>query len=314
MAGAMAGSAILAAQSRRDTLGTVTLTINNVCNLSCPHCYLQYHGPKGTVETNVVDHILDSNCETVCIVGKEPLADAGSVEVVSRIVKLARRSGKSVGLITNGLNGCLLPDFVLEYLSWIDVSLDGGPATYRTYRRGSWEKLCASVSSMRSRGLRDLRLLQTLSSATLASISDMMEAARILGASVTMFSPYQPTRMQGSQFVNPVSPAEIVQALVPFVGNESIHLSFAAGYVARFGDAAEAIRLAKELFGDRFTYVDTDPIDRGLIRVTYDGLILTPFEAVDTTDYVSIGRRVLAQPIDSWFAAMLDSSRRAHRN
>jgi len=314
MAGAMAGSAILAAQTRRGTLGTVTVTVNNICNLACPHCYLQYLGPKGTIEPDVIDHILASNCERICIVGKEPLADARSAEAVSRFVQPAHRGGKSVSLITNGLNGQLLPETVLKKLSWIDVSLDGGPASYGTYRRGSWEKLCESVSSMRTRGLRELRLLQTLSSVTLDAIPDMMEAGRILRASVTMFSPYQTTRLQGRQLVDQVSPSEIVQALIPFATDETIHLSFAAGYVARFGDAGEAIRRAGELFGDRFTYVDTDPLDRGIVRVTYDGLILTPFEAVDTADYASIGRKVLAQPIDSWFGAMLNSSQWARRN
>ncbi len=305
MAGAMAGSAILATRSHRDTLGTVTLTVNNICNLSCPHCYLQYFGPEGTIQEEVINHVLASDCERICIVGKEPLADAKSIDVVRRIVELASGRGKSVSLISNGLNGSLLPAAVLDKLTWIDVSLDGGPASYRAYRRGSWEKLERSVVSMRTKGLRELRLLQTLSSATINCIPDMLEARRVLGASLTVFSPYQPTRLQGTQAAAMVSPMEVVRALAPYANDGSIHLSFDRGYVSRFEDAARAITLASEMFRDRFIYVDTDPIDRGIIRVTYDGLVLSPFESINTDDYVSIGRSILTQPLDVWFREML---------
>jgi MoaA/NifB/PqqE/SkfB family radical SAM enzyme len=256
----------------------------------------------------LIAHILAADFARICIVGKEPLANGRSIETVRRIVERASRNGKTTSLVTNGLNGHMLPTSVLERLAWIDVSLDGGPTTYEAYRGGSWEKLRRSVTSMRARGLRDLRVLQTLSVQTVDSVADMLEAGFGLGASLVVFSPFQPTRAQGKQAAVAISPTKIVKALEPFADDDRIYVSFDAGYACRFEDAERATSLATDLFGDRFTYVDSDPVDRGIVRVTYDGLVLTPFEAVNTDDYRSVGRLVLARPLAEWFGEMLRSS------
>ena len=207
-------------------------------------------------------------------------------------------------MITNGLNGHLLSEAWVRSLSWIDVSLDGGRRTYEGYRGGSWEKLVRSIGEMRRRGLKELRVLQTLSTATVASVGDMLETAIDLGASLIVFSPYQPTRSFGQQAAVPISPAEFVRTLEPFAENRRVYLSFDVGYAGQFADASEAVALAEEAFGDRFTYVDSDPIDRGLIRVTYDGLVLTPFQAINTEDYSKVGHPVLAKSLNSWFGEL----------
>jgi MoaA/NifB/PqqE/SkfB family radical SAM enzyme len=305
MGGVMAGSAILGARTRRDTLGTVTLTINN---LSCPHCYLQYNGRRQAIDRSVITHLFSSNFDRICIVGKEPLVDRASGDVIEEIVKLCEANGKSASLITNGLNGRFLTDFTIRRLSWIDVSLDGGERTYESYRQGSWSKLHRSILSMYARGLRELRVLHTLSKATLGSIEDTVETASALGASLIIFSPYQPTRMQGRQTTMAISPLQMLEALEPFAHDEKVYLGFDAGYAAKFIDAPRAIEMASELFGDRLSYVDADPINRGIIRVTYDGLVLTPFEAVHTDDYARIGRPVLERPLEDWFREMLLST------
>src|ERR1022692_1029770 len=105
MAGAMAGSAVLTARDRVRELGIVTLTINNSCNLHCPHCYLQYAGENGDlIEWDDVSHILESRFNHLCIVGKEPLADRRAADVTSRLVTAAVDMGRSCSFITNGLN------------------------------------------------------------------------------------------------------------------------------------------------------------------------------------------------------------------
>jgi MoaA/NifB/PqqE/SkfB family radical SAM enzyme len=114
MAGAMAGSAILAAGSRKDSLSIVTLTINNTCNLACPHCYLQYAGPEFFALDSVLDAVLDSNCEGISIVGKEPLANKESADRVRELVERAAEKGKWVSLITNGLNAACCGEACLD--------------------------------------------------------------------------------------------------------------------------------------------------------------------------------------------------------
>jgi MoaA/NifB/PqqE/SkfB family radical SAM enzyme len=53
MAGAIAGTAILNCKLQ-SALDTVALTINNSCNLHCPHCYLQYDGPNESITSGVI--------------------------------------------------------------------------------------------------------------------------------------------------------------------------------------------------------------------------------------------------------------------
>jgi MoaA/NifB/PqqE/SkfB family radical SAM enzyme len=304
MAGAMAGSAILAARSRKDSLSIVTLTINNTCNLACPHCYLQYAGPEFSALDWVFDAVLDSNCEGISIVGKEPLANKASADSVRELVERAAEKGKWVSLITNGLNAALLPLDVAAKLAWIDVSLDGGATSYDQYRGGSWEKLSRSLRRLRSDAGVDLRLMQTLSAATVPAIDEMLAVAEELGATTTIFSPFQPTRSSGIQSAVAIGPEAYLSALEPYRSAvQSFYVTMDALYLNQFsvGDVA---RRGVELFGDRFIYVGTDPIDRGLIRVTYDGLVMTPFASVDTADYSRIGIRLATGGLDSIFSQL----------
>jgi MoaA/NifB/PqqE/SkfB family radical SAM enzyme len=253
--------------------------------------------------------VLSSSCETVSIVGKEPLANRRSVAVVEEIVRRAKLERKSVSLITNGLNGGLLPEEVVRELAWIDVSLDGGPRTYERYRQGSWSKLQRSLSTLRERGARDIRLLQTVSATNAAEIGDMLEAQTILGADLTIFSPFQVTRASGQQSVSTISPSAFVEAVAPTAAMSQVWVAMDALYAGAFEDVAPALQRAEDLFGSRFIYVGSDPIDRGLIRVTYDGLVLSPFDSVHTRDSASVGHVLEGRELDAIFEQLRSRSR-----
>jgi pyruvate-formate lyase-activating enzyme len=308
MAGAMAGSAILAAATSCARLSTVTLTINNDCNLSCPHCYLQYEGRGGVVSPATLKSIFESSCERICVVGKEPLANRSSIETVRALVWDASARSKSVSLITNGLNAALLPAETVRALAWIDISLDGGPRTYGAYRQGSWPKLLRAVSALRANGCREIRLLQTISRETAGAIDDMLDAHAELGADLTLFSPFQPTRSHGSQRTSAISPVAVVDALAPYAARADVMLAADGLYASPYPEAESAFARARQLFGDRFVFVSSDPIDRGLIRVTYDGLVMTPFQAVDTADYATKGRPLEAAGLDAAYEALYAES------
>lgn len=309
MAGAMAGSAILSAPQRSERLSTVTLTVNNICNLACPHCYLQYDGANCIISDNLIDHIFSASFDQICLVGKEPLANQESVLTVKRIVTKAQKNNIAVSLITNGLNGELLDSEILSYLNWVDVSLDGGRNSYQRYRNGSWKKLERSVKYMRSHGLKELRIMNTLSSETIGSVVDMVDSAWELGAEKIVFSPYQKTAAAGIQSAHSLSPDVIIKSLDNYHKDERIFLAFDAAYLKQQPHVESAIQSARQMFGDRLHLVSTDPIDRGIIRITYDGLILTPFESIDTAHYSKNRRDALAQTVDDWFACMLGESK-----
>jgi MoaA/NifB/PqqE/SkfB family radical SAM enzyme len=301
MAGAMAGSAILAASDRSSALSIVTLTVNNSCNLACPHCYLQYSGPGGLASASVIDAVLASSCAGISIVGKEPLANRASVALVREIVERADEAGKWVSLITNGLNASLLPLDLAAKFAWIDVSLDGGAATYERYRRGSWEKLARSLAMLRHDAGVDLRLLQTLSQETVTAVDEMIDVGVAAQATMTIFSPFQPTRSTGTQSARAIDPDAYLSALEPHRNSpHDFRVTMDALYAHQFAET-KAVERGVNLFADRFVYVSDDPIDRGLIRVTYDGLALSPFASVNTADYGRAGIRVGSLGLDAVF-------------
>jgi len=301
MSGVMAGTTILAVPAERSTLGTVTLTVNNSCNLDCPHCYLTEAAADAVIGYAIIDSILRSSCDRICIVGKEPLANRRTVEAVEDIVFRASARNKSVSLISNGLNGSLLSNTAVSKLDWIDISLDGGRTSYQQYRGGSWSKLERSLSGLQDRGLKELRVLQMLSSLTVPYLEDMVDSSLALGASILMFSPFRHTRGTRPQSGEAVHPRELLDRLRPYAAVPELRLSFDADYASAFGDISAVLVEAREVFGNKFSYIDQDPISRGIVRVTYDGLVMTPLQAIHTKDYEHCALPLADQDLDMLF-------------
>jgi len=315
MAGAMAGSAILVAQNKVREMGIVTLTVNNSCNLRCPHCYLQYAAEDNLlIDWADISHIFESRFRHLCIVGKEPLSNRRSAALTSRLVSAAADTGRSSSFITNGLNLRLLDAGTFGRLSWLDVSLDGGPRSYAAYRGGSYSKLTQGIGHARDSGLRDLRILHTVSSGNLEATDEALEAALSFKPQHVVISPFQTTRHDGSQSVAMVSPSALLRALEDAGAHTDsrIWLTLDRGYAMHFRDD-EAVSYLRKIFGDRCVYVDSDPIDRGLIRVTYDGLVLSPFESVHTAEYAQHGRPLRKRSLSEWYQTILAEASLAQR-
>jgi MoaA/NifB/PqqE/SkfB family radical SAM enzyme len=302
MGGAMAGSAICFARPTADSLDVVTLTINNVCNLSCPHCYLQYTGETSLIDWANVLHVLKATFRHLCIVGKEPLANRASADLVRRLVLEATSAGRSVSLITNGLNLPFLDAETLTNLSWLDVSMDAGRLSYKAYRGGSYNKLSRGIEYALRHGLRDLRILHTVSSANVGVLRDMVNAAFDVDCRLVVISPFQATRASGEQSVAMIPPSKLLDALIDTGVAEDIRLRLVLdlGYLSHFGNT-EVVESATRMFGERFINIGSDPIDRGIIRVTYDGLVLSPLESINTIDYSKFGRPLAQRSLDDWF-------------
>jgi hypothetical protein len=186
------------------------------------------------------------------------------------------------------------------------VSIDGSPKTYAGYRGGSYLKLSRGIDYARGSGLHDLRILHTISSGNLDATEDALEAALSFRPRHVIVSPFQTTRHDGNQRVAMVHPSALLSALehAGAHADSRIWLVFDRRYIMHFGDT-DTVRHASELFGDRFRYIDSDPIDRGIIRVTYDALVLSPFESIDTADYSLCGRPLRVRPLDEWYQTIL---------
>lgn len=296
MAGAMAGTAILDAQLT-NSLQTVTLTINNDCNLSCPHCYLQYDNGRSLIANDLISFVCDNDFQHLAIVGKEPLYDSSSRAVCKKIAELAARSQKTVSIITNGLNLTEISPDLSKSLAYIDVSFDGGPSSYSTYRKGSLRKLQRGLEHLTRIGFRDVNALHVLSTATVSKVDDMMRVKELFDFRRIMFSPYVQTSNFGSNSVDTVDLEGLLLSLsqsdlfmteanaILIIGNESIH-SESVNHLS-------VLQLA-DTYGmtSKIRYVSEDPLLYGILRVTFDGYILTPYQSLHTVNYSEVGLNI----------------------
>jgi hypothetical protein len=297
MAGAIAGTTILRLSSGAERLRVVAATVNNRCNLRCAHCYLQYDGAAGTMSGELADLLVRSAYDHLAIVGKEPLVDRDAARLSASLIMGAADAGKSTSVITNGFGLPLLHDDAIRRLAYSDVSFDGGPETYGRYRRGSYGKLARAVSDAVDRGLREVNALHVLNSATLPAVDDMMRVTEIVQFTHIMFSPYIVTRNAGGNTVRRSPLRQVIAALAEssrfrassnaFLLLDSIHLE------ADGSSGEELIEFARDLdIADHIRVIQRDPLEFGIMRVTYDGWALTPHDSIHPSDYVRVGLRV----------------------
>lgn len=294
MAGAMAGTAILNTQLT-NSLHTVTLTINNDCNLSCPHCYLQYKGEERRISDRLMSFVCREDYKHLAIVGKEPLFNSDSLGICERVAELAVANSKTISLITNGLNLSLVTPALLGRLSYIDLSLDGGPETYSQYRKGSLSKIISGLDHLRRKGFEDVNALHVLSTNTIHNLNDMMRVRELFDFRRIMFSPYVPTLNFGSNDVGVLDAKTLfaeLSASDAFMREPNALLLIGEDYILNgaVGDAPDTADLVrKHGLTNKVFYVGDDPLLHGIIRVTFDGYVLTPYQSLHTLDYRRVG-------------------------
>ena len=286
--GAFAGSAALLCRKMRSDLSVVTLTMNNTCNLKCPHCYLQFAEDDGYVARWVVESIAQSDVETVAIVGMEPLKNRRSAAELHWIVETMKAQGKNVGVVTNGLNAHLLDPRTASQLDWVDVSVDGLRDTYQSIRGAPVGKLEQGVATLRALGVGQINVLHTLHAENIGHLAELADFGRELAfEGQVILSPFSATRHEGTQprdlsitprlFLEAIEDADCdladcwVVLDLDWLPNESDRTGFAAQVEQRLGGRAVLFR--------------ADPYEYGMIRITYDARIMTPRQAMHTSDY-----------------------------
>ncbi len=238
-----------------------------------------------------MNHIFKSSFDQLCIVGMEPLADTRSVVKIKEIVSSAEQNNTQVSIITNGLNGRLLDVDTIKKLAWIDISIDADAGSYSSYRKGSWAKLLRSIDHFKSSGVASWRALHNISDANAHLVPDMIQMSRELGFDRIVFSPYLKTKSMGVQTVNMVPPEKLLKLFESHMAAD-VFLLLDTAYADAFNCTAEEIVSEYDKLGSNFLFVDGDPVNRGLLRVTYDGLVMTAKEAIHTAEYKNVGREL----------------------
>ena len=159
MANFMAGSTNGAFSSLdRNRLEVISVLLNNNCNLSCKHCYLQTERFAPYLNADDWSRFFESALtdvepSIVTFVGKEVCLNARTLDVVLQTVKQRNAIQGSdfrtqIGMITNGTLIHKYYDQLLETApDYIDVSIDGLPGQHDQIRGASaYEQLSPNLS------------------------------------------------------------------------------------------------------------------------------------------------------------------------
>lgn len=282
-------------------LDILSLTINNVCNLECPHCYLNVAG-KGTASEKVIDKIFEEPPAKIAIVGMEPLHDPRSAAIVRDIARRGKATETFVSMVTNGLGLKFLRGVPHEELpDLIDISLDGGPESYKRFR-GNGKDLFPLIKEGAERFRAEypdipVNVLHTLfaENTTPETIADMVEGGRLVSSSKgdILFSPYVPPMIQIGQRRTLASGLgirrmlETLEETPEFMGERRAEF-FAGPYNAEsFGLSIKQFLTIIASVGLRSeSRIDTAiPHLNGGLRVTYDGYALRPDYSIHTSLY-----------------------------
>lgn len=283
----MAGSAILRAPEMSEKIDTVTLTINNACNLRCPHCYLQYNSKAKIISEDVLEKVFDSDFRHLAIVGKEPSVNP---EIVRSIAKRIDESGRTISIITNGTMMQRFDPEVFQLLSYIDISFDGGPVTYSRSIIG-FERIIEGLRFAKTNGCDKFVALHTLYKENLSNILDTIKVSDCFDFDYVLFSPYLVSRNHGTNNTGKLS---LTSDILPRLAEEKLFLEELETRLLISGLHLHADEISSEFlireiekFGlsKKVLIFDQDPILKGFIRVNYDGIVLTPFESLHPEDY-----------------------------
>lgn len=174
-------------QFSRDKKPIVVWNCTQRCNLKCVHCYAQsedrdYAGEMSTEEAKVmIDDLAEFGAPVLLFSGGEPTIRKDLVE----LMKYAKSKGMRVVISTNGT--LITEEKAKQYaevgLSYVGVSLDGGPETHDKFRGlpGSFDKAIAGIRNAKAAGIK-VGLRMTINKRNWRDINelfDIMEAEDI---------------------------------------------------------------------------------------------------------------------------------------
>jgi len=174
--------------------------INNVCNLRCKHCYVNYQNEDNdlTVEEwqKVFDSCINLGARVFGNVGKEPLITWDETKSILSYFKNKREKDDRIkfGIVTNGL---LIDSEKAEELNelnldYIDISIDGTQNTHDKIRgEGAYNKTIQNISRLTKTGLQDkIFISYTLNKLNLNSFPELLQELYSLGITNYLVSPY----------------------------------------------------------------------------------------------------------------------------
>jgi len=178
---------------------SLALVVNNECNLSCPHCYLQIPSLSGERLCSddwkrVIDSAIQDGIEQFLVVGKEVLLGKTGPEVLA-ILRETRIQHPSLraGIITNGVLLHKYFDLVESAnLNHMDISMEGDAEDHDAIRgAGAFAAIRFNVE-WATRLLSDrLFVTLTLQKRNIRRLDKALMAFAEMGVRSVSFAPYK---------------------------------------------------------------------------------------------------------------------------
>lgn len=318
LGGLVAGTAIADFNEVATKLQLVALTVNNSCNLSCPHCYLQYAGIDKLIAPGDVDILIKQDFKHLAIVGMEPFLNPISAARTCWIAEQASSHGKSVSVITNGMGLNHLSREQIGLFDFFDISFDGGPNSYQLFRGASYDRLERNLLDAANLGA-NLNAIHVLYQENLEHIEDMISIEGQIPLNRVMFSPYMISKNDGTNGVNELGLFEILRALSKeqsFLNDDKSFFIIDQYHLDSLGLDKEYV-LSEILSLDirsKIHFVPHSPLQVGTIRATYDGLLLSPSDALNPAEYKSRGIPIQSETLDNAYKIFLADERTSYAN
>src|ERR1035437_7347069 len=181
---------------------TLTLVVNNRCNLACRHCYLQVDKLADTElsleEWGLVAHRMASAVETdaVSVIGKEVFLGEKGISILETLSSAfhAVASAPRLGLISNGTLAHRWLDRILPLqLDYFDISIDGDQPEHDANRgRGAFAAMARNLPPLKERFGDRLFANLTLQKRNLPALDRAFRKLSALGFSTIGIGFYQP--------------------------------------------------------------------------------------------------------------------------
>ena len=135
----------------------ISYFVNNVCNLSCRHCYVGYEEPKNALSVeewqNIFNQALELGALTFGNVGKEPLLAWNKSVQLLNFLKQKKQENPRIryGLVTNATS---FDDERIKQLieadpTYLDISIDGTREIHDSVRGfGNYDKSLSAIEKL----------------------------------------------------------------------------------------------------------------------------------------------------------------------
>jgi sulfatase maturation enzyme AslB (radical SAM superfamily) len=181
---------------------TLSLVVNNACNLKCRHCYLQVDEltePALTIEEweKLLKSVAATGVHLVTLAGKEVFLGNMGRQILELLTSLRKASDGPIfrtGIVSNGTLLAPSRDLLLTSdLSYLDISVDGLPADHDAIRgAGAFERALPNIHWAVSEFGPDFHVTCTLQKQNASSIVKIARFFDAIGVQNLGFGFYHP--------------------------------------------------------------------------------------------------------------------------